>query len=158
MVIALTAPYFLCTHKSTMLAMQSESAVICICALVVALTAVAILNAHAVAYDHVREQAHEMPYTTGGYTSFLLDSIMRIRVTDQPGRVVAVFVFAPALFYKSIMYNDSFIRAFAVTLFVWDTYWLLVWPPKSIARTPACQSDAGDTSIPLEPMRPNRSA
>ena len=129
--------------------MQSESAFIGICALVVTLTAVAILNAHAV-HDSVREQAHEMPYTTGGYTSVIVDSIARIRYTDQPGRLLAVFVFAPALFYKGITYNDAFIRAFAVILFAWDTYWLLVWLPKLITHIPACQSDAGDTSTALD--------
>ena len=54
----------------------------------------------------------------------------RLLNSDQPGRLLAVFVFAPTLFYKSIQYDDKFIKLFAVSLFVWDLYWLLVLPAR----------------------------
>ena len=50
--------------------------------------------------------------------------------TDQPGRIFAVFVASPILFYKGIAYNDVFIIAFAIGLFGWDLYWLLFNAPK----------------------------
>jgi hypothetical protein len=54
----------------------------------------------------------------------------RLRRTDQPGRVVAVFVVAPILARKGIEYDDAFIKAFAAVLFAWDLYWLLARPPR----------------------------
>ena len=53
-----------------------------------------------------------------------------MRVTDQPGRVLAVFVIAPILLYKGMKYKDYFILLFAIILFLWDLYWLLTKPPK----------------------------
>lgn len=50
--------------------------------------------------------------------------------TDQPGRYMAVFGFAPILFYKSIKYKDRFIGTFAVVLFLWDLYWIVNEEPK----------------------------
>jgi len=49
--------------------------------------------------------------------------------SDQPGRVLAVFVFAPLIFYKGYIYSDWFLILFALTLFVWDLYWLAYKPP-----------------------------
>lgn len=49
--------------------------------------------------------------------------------SDQPWRVLAVFVFAPLIFYKGYIYSDWFLILFALTLFVWDLYWLAYKPP-----------------------------
>ena len=49
--------------------------------------------------------------------------------TDQPGRVLAVYVFAPILFYKGVEYHDKFLIFFAVALFFWDLYWLIFKKP-----------------------------
>lgn len=51
-------------------------------------------------------------------------------LSDQPGRVLAVFVFAPILLYKAVIYKDVFIAVFAALLFVWDLFWLLFRDPK----------------------------
>ena len=53
-------------------------------------------------------------------------------LTDQPGRVVAVFVVSPILARKGFEYDDAFIKAFAAALFVWDLAWLLLAPPKGM--------------------------
>ena len=50
--------------------------------------------------------------------------------TDQPGRVVAVFVVSPILAHKGMMYDDAFIKAFAVALFCWDLWWLMARPAR----------------------------
>lgn len=44
--------------------------------------------------------------------------------TDQPGRLLAVFVIAPVLMYKGYKYGDVFIMLFALLLFLWDAHWL----------------------------------
>ena len=50
--------------------------------------------------------------------------------TDQPGRVVAVFVVSPVLAVKGARYDDAFITAFSVALFAWDLWWLLRQPAR----------------------------
>lgn len=49
--------------------------------------------------------------------------------TDQPGRVAAVFIFAPLLLFKGIQYNDMFISFFGLLLYLWDLYWLILRDP-----------------------------
>ena len=49
--------------------------------------------------------------------------------TDQPGRILAVFVISPILLYKGWQYKDWFIILFAIALFLWDLYWLLMKEP-----------------------------
>ena len=55
----------------------------------------------------------------------------RLIRTDQPGRVVAVFLVSPILGYKGMVYDDAFIKSFAITLFVWDMWWLVTKPPRT---------------------------
>lgn len=50
---------------------------------------------------------------------------------DQPGRLVALIIVAPILFYKGLKYNDLFIIVFSIVLFLWDLYWLLTSKPNS---------------------------
>ena len=55
-----------------------------------------------------------------------------LRFTDQPGRVLAVFVFAPLLVYKGFAgckRGDAFLVAFGLLLLAWDAYWLLCKAP-----------------------------
>jgi hypothetical protein len=55
--------------------------------------------------------------------------------SDQPGRVLAVFVIAPILLYKGYKYHDWFIFIFAIILFFWDLFWLVTQPPKKLTST-----------------------
>lgn len=68
--------------------------------------------------------------------SHILNSVFvvakRVIRTDQPGRVVAVFVVSPILAKKGLDYGDNFIQAFSVLLFTWDFYWLLMHPAKKL--------------------------
>ena len=52
-----------------------------------------------------------------------------MKISDQPGRFVAVFVVAPILFFKGKHYKDWFILIFAIVLFLWDLFWILRRPP-----------------------------
>lgn len=58
-----------------------------------------------------------------------------ILYTDQPGRILAVFVIAPILFYKGWNYRDIFIICFAIVLFFGDLYWLVFKAPNSTLLT-----------------------
>ena len=52
--------------------------------------------------------------------------------TDQPGRIFAIFIFAPLLIYKGYIYNDYILILLGILLFIWDLYWILNYPPKNI--------------------------
>ena len=73
---------------------------------------------------------------------------MTLAVTDQPGRVFAVFVVSPILLRKGLLYRDAFILAFAVALFCWDLYWLLCKPPRRTDLTvgPGARGTANGTA------------
>lgn len=48
---------------------------------------------------------------------------------DQPGRLLAVFLFAPVLIYKGYKYSDKFLILFGLLLFLWDLYHILYTKP-----------------------------
>ena len=54
---------------------------------------------------------------------------MNILYTDQPGRLLAVFILAPLIAYKACIYNDLFLLIFSIMLFIWDLYWLIYKEP-----------------------------
>lgn len=53
------------------------------------------------------------------------NSIKRALGTDQPGRVLAVFVLSPIIAWKAYCYSDWFLAVFAFALFAWDLMWLI---------------------------------
>lgn len=88
---------------------------------------------------HVRDVEHHKAATGDIRTKFRNDTrieeetpgwLERNIRTDQPGRILAVFVFAPILFIKSTQYQDNFIHIFSTILFTWDLYWLLLLPAR----------------------------
>lgn len=52
-------------------------------------------------------------------------------LTDQPGRVLAVCVFAPLIVARGRRYGDAFLVFFGYALFVWDLGWLLFARPRT---------------------------
>lgn len=60
----------------------------------------------------------------------MAENDMKQRLTDQPGRILAVFLFGPLILYKGIRYNnDVFLIVFGILLIVWDAYWLIYKVP-----------------------------
>ena len=53
-------------------------------------------------------------------------------ITDQPGRVLAILVFAPYLGKAGIDYKDKFLLFFGILLFIWDLFWIIMYPSKKI--------------------------
>lgn len=51
-------------------------------------------------------------------------------ISDQPGRFLAVTVFAPTILHKAWIYKDVQMGVFGVMLWVWDMYWLLNKNPR----------------------------
>lgn len=51
-------------------------------------------------------------------------------VTDQPGRIFAVIVFAPYIVYCGLVHRDTLLLVLGVALFLYEMFWLLSRPPK----------------------------
>ena len=62
-----------------------------------------------------------------------------MRVTDQPGRWLAIFVVAPFLMHVAICLEKhketklaKAVGALALTFFVYEIYWVTFYPPKEV--------------------------
>ena len=52
-------------------------------------------------------------------------------ISDQPGRILAVFVLGPIILYKGLVtYKDWFLICFAIVLILWDLWWIICKPPR----------------------------
>lgn len=56
----------------------------------------------------------------------------RKKISDQPGRILAVTFFSPMIAYKGYSYQDPFLLTFASILFTWDLYWIMSKPSVKI--------------------------
>lgn len=61
--------------------------------------------------------------------AFLVSS--RIVINDQPGRLMAIFLFAPTLIWKGVYRNDIILCVLGVSLLIWDLYWVIFKKPVS---------------------------
>jgi hypothetical protein len=55
-----------------------------------------------------------------------------MKITDQPGRLFAVIVFAPLLICKGFGYNDIILIILGILIFIYDLFWLIYYPSKKI--------------------------
>ena len=55
-----------------------------------------------------------------------------MKITDQPGRLFAVIVFAPLLICKGFGYNDIILLILGILIFIYDLFWLIYYPSKKI--------------------------
>ena len=55
-----------------------------------------------------------------------------MNITDQPGRVLALFIFCPIILCKGIKYKDNFLVFFSLFLFFWELLWITKYEPKKI--------------------------
>ncbi len=53
-------------------------------------------------------------------------------ITEQPGRILAIFIFAPYLIYSGYIYNDKIILLFGIIFFIYELFWIIFYKPKSI--------------------------
>tara|TARA_B100000214_G_scaffold312954_1_gene245387 strand:- start:7618 stop:7791 length:174 start_codon:yes stop_codon:yes gene_type:complete len=53
-------------------------------------------------------------------------------LSEQPGRILAIFVFAPLILCKGIKYKDYFLVIFSIVLFVWEVIWVMYYPAKRV--------------------------
>lgn len=52
-----------------------------------------------------------------------------MKLTDQPGRFFAIFIFAPLLIFKGCNYKDNVLVSLGLLLLFWDLYWIINYPP-----------------------------
>ena len=55
-----------------------------------------------------------------------------MKITDQPGRIFAVFVFGPLLILRGKKYNDNLLIFLGLLLIFYDFFWLVNKPSNSL--------------------------
>ena len=55
-----------------------------------------------------------------------------MKITDQPGRIFAVFIFGPILIIKGKKYNDNLLIFLGLLIIFYDLYWLINKPSNVI--------------------------
>ena len=53
-------------------------------------------------------------------------------ITDQPGRIFAVFILGPLLILKGINFKDKLIIILGILIIIYDLFWLINYPSKKI--------------------------
>lgn len=53
-------------------------------------------------------------------------------ITDQPGRVFAIIVLAPYLFYLGKKHNDQSLAVIGFVFFFYEIYWVSFAKPRTI--------------------------
>ena len=53
-------------------------------------------------------------------------------ITDQPGRLFAIFIFSPYLIYCSYKYNDNILFILGIVLFLYECFWICNKGPQFI--------------------------
>jgi len=53
-------------------------------------------------------------------------------ITEQPGRILAIFVFAPYLIYCGYIYNNIFLLLFGIIFLIYELLWIIFYKPKTI--------------------------
>jgi len=53
-------------------------------------------------------------------------------ITEQPGRILAIFVFAPYLIYCGYIYNNIFLLLFGIIFLIYELFWIICYKPKMI--------------------------
>tara|TARA_B100001057_G_C22465674_1_gene800647 strand:- start:209 stop:379 length:171 start_codon:yes stop_codon:yes gene_type:complete len=55
-----------------------------------------------------------------------------MKITDQPGRIFAVFVFGPLLILKGVKFKDNLLILLGILIMIYDSFWLINYPSKKI--------------------------
>ena len=53
-------------------------------------------------------------------------------ITEQPGRILAIFVFAPYLIYCGYIYNNKLLLLFGIIFLIYELFWIIFYKPKTI--------------------------
>jgi hypothetical protein len=56
-------------------------------------------------------------------------------ITDQPGRLIAIFLLAPYLINAGKQYKDNKLSAIGYVFLIYEILWLLNADPRTISRT-----------------------
>lgn len=51
-------------------------------------------------------------------------------ISDQYGRLFAIFIFSPLLVYKGFYYNDILLLFLGCSLFFYECFWILTCGPQ----------------------------
>ena len=55
-----------------------------------------------------------------------------MQISEQPGRILAIFIFAPYLIYKGYKFDDKLLEFFGILFIIYEIFWLINYDAKII--------------------------
>lgn len=55
-----------------------------------------------------------------------------MRFTEQPGRLIAIFIIGPYLLYKGSIFNDKLLLILGIIFIIYELFWVIMYDPKMI--------------------------
>lgn len=53
-------------------------------------------------------------------------------LSEQPGRIFAIFIFSPYLIYKGYKFNDIILMFSGITFIFYECFWIINYYPNEI--------------------------
>ena len=55
-----------------------------------------------------------------------------MQFTEQPGRLIAIFIIGPYLLYKGSIFNDKLLLILGIIFIIYELFWVIMYDPKMI--------------------------
>ena len=55
-----------------------------------------------------------------------------MNISEQPGRIFAIFVVGPYLIYKGSHYNDKLLKFLGILFIIYELFWIIKYEPKTV--------------------------
>ena len=60
---------------------------------------------------------------------------MKFNITEQPGRLIAIFLVGPYLIYIGKKYNNLFLIVLGILFIPYELFWIINYSPRNINIT-----------------------
>ena len=57
---------------------------------------------------------------------------MKICITEQPGRLFAIFILGPYLIIKGSKFNDTILTILGIIFILYELFWIINYEPRTI--------------------------
>mgnify|MGYP001262553358 CR=1 FL=1 len=55
-----------------------------------------------------------------------------MKISEQPGRMFAIFIFGPYLIYKGNVFNDDLLVFMGIIFILYELFWVINYDPKIV--------------------------
>ena len=57
---------------------------------------------------------------------------MQLCITEQPGRLIAIFILGPYLIIKGSKFNDTILIILGIIFILYELFWIINYEPRTI--------------------------